>query len=90
MQQKHSREARYAGKYPFLMESEGSLSCSQEPATGPYPEQDESTTHLSSLLFNIHFNIILPFMEKSSKWFEPPLVSQEGLASMKLAIWRKR
>jgi hypothetical protein len=24
------------------MESEGSLSCSQEPATGPYPKPDQS------------------------------------------------
>jgi hypothetical protein len=27
------------------MEPEGSLSCSQEPATDPYPESDESNPH---------------------------------------------
>jgi hypothetical protein len=27
------------------MEPEGSLSCSQEPATVPYPEPDESNSH---------------------------------------------
>jgi hypothetical protein len=27
------------------METEGSLPCSQEPATGSYPEPDESNTH---------------------------------------------
>jgi hypothetical protein len=27
------------------MEPEGSLSCTQQPATGPYPEPDESSPH---------------------------------------------
>jgi hypothetical protein len=31
------------------MEPEGSLSCSQEPATGPCPEPDESNPHLMPL-----------------------------------------
>jgi hypothetical protein len=31
------------------MEPEGSLSCSQNPATGPYPEPDESSHQLSTL-----------------------------------------
>jgi hypothetical protein len=31
------------------MEPEGSLSWSQEPATGPYPEPDESNPHPQTL-----------------------------------------
>jgi hypothetical protein len=30
-------------KYRFFMESEGSLPCSQNPATGPYPDSAESS-----------------------------------------------
>jgi hypothetical protein len=31
------------------MEREGSLPCSQQPATSPYPEPDESNLHLPTL-----------------------------------------
>ena len=34
------------------------------PATCPYPEPDQSQSHF----FEIHFNIILPFARRSSKW----------------------
>jgi len=32
------------------MEIEESLPCSQEPASGPYPEPDASSPHLHTLL----------------------------------------
>jgi hypothetical protein len=31
------------------MKPEGSLPCSQQPATGPYPELDESSPHTHTL-----------------------------------------
>jgi hypothetical protein len=31
------------------MEPESSLPCSQQPANGPYPEPDESSSHLLTL-----------------------------------------
>jgi hypothetical protein len=31
------------------MEHEGSLSCSQQPATSPYPDPDASSPHLPTL-----------------------------------------
>jgi hypothetical protein len=34
------------------MESEGSLPCSQEPATGPYPEPDESNLQSRTLFLS--------------------------------------
>jgi hypothetical protein len=37
------------------MEPEGSLPCSQEPATGTHPEPDESSPHPDSLFLTMHF-----------------------------------
>jgi hypothetical protein len=31
------------------MESEGSLLCSQEPATGPYPEEEAASPHVPTI-----------------------------------------
>jgi hypothetical protein len=33
-----------------LTEPESSLPCSQQPATGPYPEPDASSPHIPTLL----------------------------------------
>jgi hypothetical protein len=44
---------------PPFMEPESSLPCSEQPATGLFPESDESSLH-SETPFKIRFNIILP------------------------------
>jgi len=51
------------------METEGSLPFSQKPATGPYPESDESSPHTPPpFSTKIHSNIIFPFPIRSSEW----------------------
>jgi hypothetical protein len=42
------------------MEPEGSLLCSQQPATGPHPEPEESNPHLpklSRLILSSHLRL---------------------------------
>jgi hypothetical protein len=41
------------------MEAEGSLLCSQEPSTGPYPEPNQSSPY-QPILSLLDFNIIHP------------------------------
>jgi hypothetical protein len=40
----------YSRTSQHFMESEGSLPCSQEPSTGPYPEPDQSSPYRRSIL----------------------------------------
>jgi hypothetical protein len=42
------------------METEGSLACSQQPATDPYPESHASSSHFLTPTPKIHSNSILP------------------------------
>jgi hypothetical protein len=46
------------------MELMGSLPCSQDPTTDPYPEPEESSPHLTYYFFMTHFNINLPSTPK--------------------------
>jgi hypothetical protein len=50
------------------MEPECSSPYTQEPATCPYLEPDQSSLHPPPSLSKIHFNIILPSTRGSSKW----------------------
>jgi hypothetical protein len=49
------------------MELEGSVPCSQQSSTGPYPEPDQSSPYYS-ILSDIQLNIILPLTSISSYW----------------------
>jgi hypothetical protein len=51
------------------METETSLPCTQEPATGSYPFQMNPVHNLTSYSCKIHINIILPSMTRSPKWY---------------------
>ena len=67
----HCRANRSSAKKSSLhcMEPKGSLLHSQAPATHPYPEPDKFCPHLPIYLFKINFNIIIPSVPRSSKWF---------------------
>jgi hypothetical protein len=41
----------------YFTETEVSVPCPQETATGPYPEPDESSLHPHALLFKIYFSL---------------------------------
>jgi len=67
--QSRSSEAniRSAGQntFPSFMEIDISFSCSQKPATGPYPESNKSSIHSrvylgSILIFSFHLRLDLP------------------------------
>ena len=52
-----------------------SLPHSWERATFPYHKPDKSSTHPTPFnFFKLHFNIILSFMPRSTKWFIPSSV----------------
>jgi hypothetical protein len=56
---------------PNFMEPEGSLPCSQEPVTCPYPQSDQFTPYTHTLFLKIRFNIILSSSPRSSEWSLP-------------------
>jgi hypothetical protein len=52
----------------FFIEPDGSLSCSQKPATGPYPSQPNSVCPIDPYFSKIHINVMLPPTSRSCQW----------------------
>jgi len=50
------------------VKTEGSLPCSQQLATGPYSEPDESSPQPPTDFPKIQSNVILPSTPRSSEW----------------------
>jgi len=61
------------------MESKGSLLYSQEPSSGPSPEQDESSPHPPTHFPKIHSNVIFPSMCRCSEWSHPVRFTNQNL-----------
>ena len=51
------------------METEGSLPCLQEPVICSHHERNQSTPCHHNDFLKIHFNVILLYTSRSSKWF---------------------
>jgi hypothetical protein len=58
------------------MEPEDSLPCSQEPSTGPYPEQKQSSAY-HPILSNIHLNVVHTPMSRSRDSVVGPIEKSE-------------
>jgi hypothetical protein len=57
--------------FMLYIEAEGSLPFSQESNTGLCLQSLESIPHPHIIFFMINYNIMLPSMPWSSKWFSP-------------------
>jgi hypothetical protein len=78
-----SQAERHSASQEFpspVTEPKVRLPCSQEPATGPYPDPDES----------INFNIISPSTHDSSKRSLPPRLSNENVLWISCFPYRVR
>jgi hypothetical protein len=70
--------------FPPFVKTKRSLSCSQEPTTGPYTEPDESNPHLPPYFPRFHYNIISPFTPESTDLSLPFRFSDQNFGHISL------
>jgi hypothetical protein len=53
--------AQLDNNFLVFMKLEGSFRCSQEPASVPYPEPDESSPHVLKIILHLHLGLLSDF-----------------------------
>jgi hypothetical protein len=71
-----SQFCSYSRASQYFMEPKGSLLCSQEPSTDPYPEPDQSNPY-HPILSRIYLNNVHRPTSWSSQWFLPFWISYQ-------------
>jgi hypothetical protein len=73
--------------FSLVMETEGSLTCSHKPTSGPNPESYEPLHILKTYFSRIYLNIILSWRPSSTIWSIPFRVSRWNFVCISQAFY---